>query len=74
MDVVGKGGNIKCIREKLDLIGYEVNGISVFMDVEFKYYYLWRFVKKMLKLGYIEIFDWSWYGCVLVECVEGFVS
>lgn len=28
----------------------------------------------LFEVGMIVVFDCSWYGCVLVECVEGFVS
>lgn len=47
MDALGKGGNIKRVREKLDPTGYEVNAISAPTDVELNHHYLWRFAKDM---------------------------
>lgn len=34
----------------------------------------WRFWRHLPRMGRVTICDWSWYGHVLVECVEGFAS
>lgn len=73
-DASGKGGAIRRLTEKLDPRGFRVYPIGPPTKDEQGRHYLYRFQKKLPKLGTIAIFDRSYYGRVLVERVEGFAS
>jgi polyphosphate:AMP phosphotransferase len=73
-DAAGKGGTIKRLTSGLDPRGYEVVPIAAPTDEEKARPYLWRFWRRLPKAGHITIFDRTWYGRVLVECVEGFCT
>ena len=69
-DAAGKGGSIKRLVEHMDPRGYSVYLIGPPKPDEQGRHYLYRFWKKIPKLGQLAIFDRSWYGRVLVERVE----
>lgn len=73
-DAAGKGGNIRRITQCLDPRYLRVHGTSAPTDEERAHPYLWRFWRRVPSPGSIVIFDRSYYGRVLVERVEGFVS
>lgn len=73
-DAAGKGGAIRRVTGALDPRFYDIVPISAPNDEERAQPYLWRFWQKMPRKGHTVIFDRSWYGRVLVERVEGFVS
>ena len=73
-DAAGKGGNIKRLTEALDPRGYEVHPIASPEPYAKARHYLWRFWTRLPKDGHIAIFDRTWYGCVMVERLEGFCS
>ncbi len=74
MDAAGKGGSIKRIIRYLDPREYHIHSISAPELHERQRAYLWRFWNKLSVDGSINIFDRSWYGRVLVERVENFIS
>lgn len=57
-----------------DLWWYEVWFIGVLIIEEKEWYFLWCFWKWLFVCGEINVFDCIWYGCVLVEWVEGYCS
>lgn len=71
-DAAGKGGTIKRITEQLDPRAYVVHSIAKPEGEDKQHHYLYRFWRRLPRLGQIAIFDRSWYGRVLVERVEGF--
>lgn len=73
-DAAGKGGAIRRLTHALDVRQYQIMPVSAPTDEERARPYLWRFWRSIPTLGRIAIFDRSWYGRVLVERVEGFVS
>jgi polyphosphate:AMP phosphotransferase len=73
-DAAGKGGAIRRVTEFLDPRDYRVNQYAAPTDEEKAQPYLWRFWRRLPRLGHIAFFDRSWYGRVLVERVEGFCS
>ena len=73
-DACGKGGTIKRVTERLDPRGYVVHPIAAPAGEDKTHHYLWRFWRRLPARGEIAIFDRSWYGRVLVECVEHFCS
>jgi polyphosphate:AMP phosphotransferase len=73
-DAAGKGGTILRVRAALDPRRFRVYGIGAPTDEEHARPYLWRFWRRIPRLGYTAIFDRSWYGRVLVERVENFCS
>jgi len=73
-DAGGKGGAIKRVTDILDPRSYKVHAFGAPTDEEKKYHYLWRFWRKLPKLGNIGIFDRTWYGRVLVERIENFAT
>ena len=74
MDAAGKGGAIRRVTAAVDARMYDVVPIAAPNDEERAYPYLWRFWRKLPKLGRLTVFDRSWYGRVLVERVEGFAT
>lgn len=73
-DAAGKGGAIKRVCENLDPRGYRVFPSSAPTDEEKAHDWLWRYWKAVPKRGHFSIFDRTWYGRVLVEPIEGFLS
>ena len=73
-DAAGKGGAIRRITSALDARDYQVIATGPPTDEEKARHYLWRFWRQLSRAGRVTIFDRSWYGRVLVERVEGFVT
>jgi polyphosphate kinase 2 (PPK2 family) len=73
-DAAGKGGAIQRMTAKLDPRGFHVWPIGAPRPDEQGRHYLYRFWTKLPEPGLIAVFDRSWYGRVLVERVEGFIS
>ncbi len=73
-DAAGKGGVIKRVAKNLDPRGYRVYPSSAPTDVEKEHDWLWRYWNAVPKRGHFSIFDRTWYGRVLVEPIEGFLS
>jgi len=73
-DAAGKGGAIRRLTAALDARHYRVVRIAAPTDEEKDHSYLWRFWRRIPPLGYVGIFDRSWYGRVLVERIEGFAQ
>lgn len=73
-DAAGKGGAIRRATAALDARFYRVVPISAPTEEELAQPYLWRFWRRLPRLGHMTIFDRSWYGRVLVERVEGLAS
>src|SRR6185369_14096243 len=74
VDAAGKGGTIRRIAWALDPRSLHVWPISAPNEIEKKQHYLQRFWQRLPGAGQLAIFDRSWYGCVLVERVEGFAE
>ncbi|GGF03368.1 polyphosphate:AMP phosphotransferase [Stappia taiwanensis] len=73
-DAAGKGGAIRRVTRPLDPRRYRVHRIAAPAEEELARPYLWRFWRRVPRLGHTAIFDRSWYGRVLVERVEGYCS
>ncbi len=73
-DAAGKGGTIRHLTHGLDLRDYHVVPIAAPTDEERARHYLWRFWRRLGRAGTITVFDRSWYGRVLVEWIESFIS
>lgn len=73
-EAAGKGTAIGRLVQHLDPRGFEVIPIGAPEGDEKRHHYLWRFWRHVPKGGHITIYDRSWYGRVLVERVEGFVT
>ncbi len=73
-DAGGKGGAIRRITAAIDARLYRVISVAAPTDEEKAQHYLWRFWRQLPRVGYMTIYDRSWYGRVLVERVEGFAS
>ena len=73
-DAAGKGGAIRRISWPLDPRGLKVWPIAAPTPEEKGQHYLYRFWKRLPRLGQLVIFDRSWYGRVLVERIEGFAT
>jgi AMP-polyphosphate phosphotransferase len=73
-DAAGKGGAIRRATEALDATLYRVHPVAAPTEEERVQPYLWRFWRRIPRLGHLTFFDRSWYGRVLVERVEGFCS
>lgn len=73
-DAAGKGGCIRRLTRALDARFFRVWPISAPTDEERQRPYLWRFWRRLPRLGRVAIFDRSWYGRVLVERIEGYAS
>ncbi len=70
-DAAGKGGAIRRITAALDPRRFRVHPIGAPTDEEKAQPYLWRFWRRLPRLGHTALFDRTWYGRVLVERVEG---
>ncbi|HEY8085297.1 MAG TPA: polyphosphate:AMP phosphotransferase [Methylophilaceae bacterium] len=73
-DAAGKGGSIRRVTGALDARQYQVVPIAAPTEEERAQSYLWRFWRHIPRRGRVTIFDRSWYGRVLVERVEKFIS
>lgn len=73
-DAAGKGSGIRRVTQAIDPRLFRVVSIAAPTDEERAHHYLWRFWRHLPKAGMITVFDRSWYGRVLVERVEGFVT
>ncbi|MGB0733372.1 MAG: polyphosphate kinase 2 family protein [Pontibacterium sp.] len=73
-DASGKGGAIKRMVNNMDPRGFRVYPIGAPTADEASRHYLQRFWRRIPHAGQISIFDRSWYGRVLVERVEGFIT
>jgi len=73
-DAAGKGGAIRRMTAALDARDYRVIPISAPTDEERAHHYPWQFRRHLARAGRFTIFDRSWYGRVLVEHVENFIS
>ncbi len=73
-DASGKGGAIRRTVWSLDARKCRVHQFAAPTDEERAHHYLWRFWKKLPRAGYVNVFDRSWYGRVLVERAEGYAS
>lgn len=69
-DAAGKGGAIRRVTRALDARQFEITPIAAPAPHELARPYLWRFWRRVPRLGRIGIYDRSWYGRVLVERVE----
>jgi polyphosphate kinase 2 (PPK2 family) len=73
-DAAGKGGVIRRLTKAVDAAHYRVVPIAAPTEEERAHHYLWRFWRRLPRVGHWMIFDRSWYGRVLVERLEGFAS
>ena len=73
-DAAGKGGAIRRISAALDARQFQIIPVAAPTEEERAQPHLWRFWRRVPRLGHISIFDRTWYGRVLVERVEGFCS
>jgi polyphosphate:AMP phosphotransferase len=73
-DAAGKGGAIRRVSQALDPRTFKANAIGAPTDEEKAQPYLWRFWRRLPRLGHFSTFDRSWYGRVLVERIEGFCT
>ncbi len=73
-DAAGKGGAIRRLTSALDARRYDTISIAAPSEEERAQPYLWRFWRRLPRLGRFAFFDRSWYGRVLVERVEGFAA
>ncbi|MEN8261662.1 MAG: hypothetical protein ABFS02_14025, partial [Pseudomonadota bacterium] len=64
-DAAGKGGTIRRVTEALDATICRVYPVAAPTDEELAQPYLWRFWRKIPRLGHLAFFDRSWYGRVL---------
>jgi AMP-polyphosphate phosphotransferase len=75
MDAAGKGGAIKRLIQYLDPRGYRVHSLGPAGPADIVHHYMRRFWMRLPKRGRIGIFDdYSWYGKMLMEPIEGLVS
>ena len=73
-DAAGKGGVIRRMTRAMDARNYRGHSIAAPTDEELARPHLWRFWRRIPRMGRMGIFDRTWYGRVLVERVEGFAS
>ncbi len=71
-DAAGKGGAIRRLLKEVDPRGYDVATTAAPSREENQYHYLWRFYRTFPIVGWLIVYDRSWYGRVLVERIEGF--
>ena len=62
------------MTKALDARDYRVIPVSAPTDKERAHHFLWRFWRHLARVGRFTIFNRSWYGRVLVEYVENFIS
>jgi polyphosphate kinase 2 (PPK2 family) len=75
LDAAGKGGAIKRLTAFLDPRGVRVHALGPASQLDAAQHYLRRFWMRLPKPGRISIFDdYSWYGRMLLEHIEGLIS
>jgi polyphosphate kinase 2 (PPK2 family) len=75
VDAAGKGGAIKRLTQHLDPRWLRVHSLSRPSAQDQSYYWLRRYLIRVPRKGRITIFDdYSWYGRMLVEPIEGLIS
>jgi AMP-polyphosphate phosphotransferase len=73
-DAAGKGGALRRVTSALDARLYDTIPVGAPSEEERAQPYLWRFWRRLPRLGRFAFFDRSWYGRVLVERVEGLAA
>jgi AMP-polyphosphate phosphotransferase len=73
-DASGKGGAIKRLVATLDPRHVRVAQFAAPTPDELRHHFLWRFWPVLPGWGGMAVLDRSWYGRVLVERVEGFIT
>jgi AMP-polyphosphate phosphotransferase len=75
MDAAGKGGAIRRLTNYLDPRWVRVHNMGRPTSSEQAYHWLRRYWLRLPRRGVISIYDdYSWYGRLLVESIEGLVS
>jgi polyphosphate kinase 2 (PPK2 family) len=71
-DAAGKGGAIRRLTNYLDPRWVRVRNLARPNSYEQSYHWLRRYILRLPRRGHIGIFDdYSWYGRLLVETIEG---
>ncbi len=73
-DAAGKGGTIRRLVYPLNPRDYDVCPIASPDNYEKSRHFLWRFYRQLPKRGFVQVFDRTWYGRVMVERLEGYCS
>ncbi len=73
-DAAGKGGVIKCIRERVSPRVFQVVALPTPSERERTQLYFQRYMNHMPAAGEIVLFDRSWYNRAGVERVMGFCT
>jgi polyphosphate kinase 2 (PPK2 family) len=75
MDAAGKGGAIRRLTNYLDPRWVRVHNLARPSSSERAYHWLRRYWLRLPRRGIISIYDdYSWYGRLLVESIEGHVD
>lgn len=69
MDIVGKDSFIWEVFKDLNVWGVVVYSFKVFIELEWKYDYLWCYYIVLFVRGKFGVFNWMYYENVLVICV-----
>ncbi len=73
-DAAGKGTTIRKLTQRLEPRNFSLHAIRKPRTYEIHLPWLWRYWIKVPNWGEMAIFDRSWYGRVLVQRIEGFVT
>jgi AMP-polyphosphate phosphotransferase len=75
VDAAGKGGAIKRLTQHLDPRWVRVHSLARPSSQDQSYHYLRRYLIRVPRRGRITIYDdYSWYGRMLVEPIEGLIT